>query len=567
MHKIRLLTLLLAAGLSLILVQIYWHPGLLAAVTASGIIFLAAGGAVFYWRRRTPQDSGAIINESLLPPERFAGWVVLVCGGEASLFAAGEPYRETQQGWYIAVAEPENLSQMALYLVEKRPTLSGRLALLLAIIPEEQQTEAFTHGLRSWHRAIAACKLPVTPLLLACSWLSPPGDNPSEALHGWFTLLPEQGMQFHPLAESPLSLSAWQQEALAVERESRLHRLLWLDSLLKWEKAQVAAITGQHSGAVPALKFCARGWNFTPPGALENNLWQQHLASQTSLSCPGVAWATLPLPDCLLAQLPRRQGTGIRQILRTTGLLCGVFLLLAMLASWHHNRQLLLHVNHRLALYLSLPEEPPEPKLQARAKLKDDLQLLESWRRGGEPLRYGLGLYKGAGLIAPVRAAIEAWPPLVVAVQQPQTIRLDSLALFASGQWRLKADSTRVLVNALIDIKAKPGWLIEIAGHTDNVGSVNTNQHLSLKRAEAVRDWMRDNGGIAESCFVVQGYSASRPLKSNDTEAGRMANRRVEISLSPQAGACPLSAGSVPPQGGDVALNQMATMATSWRQQ
>jgi flagellar motor protein MotB len=63
---------------------------------------------------------------------------------------------------------------------------------------------------------------------------------------------------------------------------------------------------------------------------------------------------------------------------------------------------------------------------------------------------------------------------------------------------------------------------------------------LSLKRAEAVRNWMRDTGDVPESCFAVQGYGESRPVATNDTPEGRALNRRVEISLVPQANACQL---------------------------
>lgn len=99
----------------------------------------------------------------------------------------------------------------------------------------------------------------------------------------------------------------------------------------------------------------------------------------------------------------------------------------------------------------------------------------------------------------------------------------------------LKSGFYKILIAALVNIKAKPGWLIVVAGHTDDVGDEKSNQQLSLKRAESVRDWMRDTGDVPESCFAVQGYGESRPDKTNDTPEGRAANRRVEISLVPQA--------------------------------
>jgi type VI secretion system protein VasL len=89
-----------------------------------------------------------------------------------------------------------------------------------------------------------------------------------------------------------------------------------------------------------------------------------------------------------------------------------------------------------------------------------------------------------------------------------------------------------------VGIKAQPGWLIVIAGHADPSGDVSKNLELSRARARAVRDWMQSMSDIPDSCFAIQGFAASQPLASNDTESGRAANRRVDIRLVPQQGAC-----------------------------
>lgn len=178
------------------------------------------------------------------------------------------------------------------------------------------------------------------------------------------------------------------------------------------------------------------------------------------------------------------------------------------------------------------------PKLRAQQRLRADGALLDDWQRRGEPLRYRLGLYQGLRLIPLVEAAVSDWappppPPPVIKkiIQGPKTLRLASMSLFDSGKFVLKAGSTKMLVNSLVGIKAKPGWLIVVSGHTDNTGTPQLNQTLSLKRAEAVRNWMRDTGDVPESCFAVQGYGESRPVATNDTPEGRALNRRVEISL------------------------------------
>lgn len=110
-------------------------------------------------------------------------------------------------------------------------------------------------------------------------------------------------------------------------------------------------------------------------------------------------------------------------------------------------------------------------------------------------------------------------------------------APFATGV-RLKDGSTKVLVDALVNIRAKPGWLILVAGYTDATGDEKSNQQLSLRRAEAVRNWMLQTSDIPATCFAVQGLGESQPAATNDTPQGRAVNRRVEISLVPRSDAC-----------------------------
>ncbi len=117
-------------------------------------------------------------------------------------------------------------------------------------------------------------------------------------------------------------------------------------------------------------------------------------------------------------------------------------------------------------------------------------------------------------------------------------VHLDSLLLFDAGSAKLKAGSTKVLINALASIKARPDWLIVITGHSDGTGDAKQNLQLSRARAAAVRDWMQGMGDLPEKCFAVRGAAASEPAASNASADGRAANRRVDIRLVPQIGAC-----------------------------
>lgn len=73
---------------------------------------------------------------------------------------------------------------------------------------------------------------------------------------------------------------------------------------------------------------------------------------------------------------------------------------------------------------------------------------------------------------------------------------------------------------------------------TDNSGDPERNLQLSEARALAVRDWMQRMGDIPGSCFAIQGFGAQQPVASNETEAGRLENRRVDIRLVPETAAC-----------------------------
>ena len=72
--------------------------------------------------------------------------------------------------------------------------------------------------------------------------------------------------------------------------------------------------------------------------------------------------------------------------------------------------------------------------------------------------------------------------------------------------------------------------IVEVGGHTDNVGSEEYNIDLSLRRAESVKRALMQRG-IDEIRIKTAGYGSSKPLKDNDTEENRAANRRIEMKV------------------------------------
>ena len=76
-----------------------------------------------------------------------------------------------------------------------------------------------------------------------------------------------------------------------------------------------------------------------------------------------------------------------------------------------------------------------------------------------------------------------------------------------------------------------PEFKLMIKGHAARVGSEETSQSLSEERAQVVADFILGRTDIDESRLIVIGMGSREPLADNGTEAGRVANRRVEVSL------------------------------------
>ncbi|XID91860.1 flagellar motor protein MotB [Paenibacillaceae bacterium WGS1546] len=119
--------------------------------------------------------------------------------------------------------------------------------------------------------------------------------------------------------------------------------------------------------------------------------------------------------------------------------------------------------------------------------------------------------------------------------QSQLLITIRDNALFASGSANIKPDS-RMLAVAIGDmLQVYPDYEILVTGHTDNQ-PINTaefpsNWELSSKRAINFMKILLENPAFDPKRFSAIGYGEFQPLESNDSEAGRAVNRRVEVSI------------------------------------
>ncbi|WP_297203002.1 OmpA family protein [uncultured Pluralibacter sp.] len=499
------------------------------------LIALLAGWIVLKSGRRAEAESDASATPVDLRLADNEGPLVLVCGDLPDRLFQGQALRKTAQGWWLNAGKVSQLTDVVRSIQTQLPRLVGQLSVMYICQPDSHQDEAILRAtlktLRQQSKQLNLLVSFTLPIVVSAEFFGPEtpwvlvrGDSP--------TVFPEN--------DSPQACIDWQQEshnimALPILGQAfSFVRAILLDELEK---------TDRLTPPVSVFAVVLRLGTINPE---PRSLWADWLSSRTCLqfSRQGVLPAPAShFPDAVLPLLApftvRLQGGQLTRRLVLFIFLCA---LTALGISALNNRALIRQVGADLQRWHAIPMNHYGPKAEVLAVLKQDSRLLERWQRQGEPVRYSLGYYPGPRLWLALQQAIDSWIPPSVPKQEtvPKIVRLDSMSLFDSGKAVLKDGSTKVLVNALVGIKARPGWLILISGHTDNTGSAQLNQTLSLQRAEAVRNWMRDTGDVPGSCFAVQGYGDSRPIASNDSPEGRARNRRVEISLVPQADACRL---------------------------
>jgi outer membrane protein OmpA-like peptidoglycan-associated protein len=103
---------------------------------------------------------------------------------------------------------------------------------------------------------------------------------------------------------------------------------------------------------------------------------------------------------------------------------------------------------------------------------------------------------------------------------------------FKFGQSKIPTDMQAQIDELVTQLKANPnGAYIEIEGHTDNVGTKETNYKIGLDRAEAVKRYLYENQQIPLHKMNVISYGEEKPIAPNKTKDGRAQNRRVVIKV------------------------------------
>lgn len=164
--------------------------------------------------------------------------------------------------------------------------------------------------------------------------------------------------------------------------------------------------------------------------------------------------------------------------------------------------------------------------------------------KGGVIVGAAVGALAGAGVghymdnqqqeMEAALAEEQAKHELEIQKLENETLKIDisSEVSFDFDSAALKPAFTPTL-NKVADILQRyPKTIIHVVGHTDSVGSESYNMRLSERRAQSVADFLANRGVMSDRLYP-SGRGESEPRATNDTEAGRQLNRRVEIYVKP----------------------------------
>ncbi|HUF21830.1 MAG TPA: OmpA family protein [Burkholderiales bacterium] len=133
---------------------------------------------------------------------------------------------------------------------------------------------------------------------------------------------------------------------------------------------------------------------------------------------------------------------------------------------------------------------------------------------------------------AELRRELEGTGVSVTRTGEDITLNMPGNITFRTGSSDLDSQFFAVLDSVAKVVTKYDKTLVEVAGHTDSVGADDMNMRLSQRRADTVARFLMSRG-INEQRLIPIGAGETRPIASNDTESGRQANRRVELTLLP----------------------------------
>lgn len=517
-----------------------WNIGIGAAVVLAACIALAAATRRIRAQCTASQHVLLAMKGALqtLPGDiRRNTPLVLTLGESAGVLAhafGSEVVHITDAAIWVRVDDPTRLKYIADALKRWREGQGPDAVTYLVDAESAVDTAALAATTLRWRSALDEASRTVGYPIPLCVAVYAAETSDAQRPCPWFGMSGSLPPPSNALADHiAASTFAYARGAAQEKRAQWAYRAARLDAVARWAVDALLPPWTDTARGVRASNLAAFGLTVVQGAASSASLVGRYAHVITGLvqsSSPATRARQL-LPDPLLRGIvlqPVRRALP-RALAHAFVGLAVAFCVAAGASAWQ-NRALVARIQADMVRYQAIPPEHDAARSDALGAIRRDRTELDRYARIGLPPRLSLGFYRAGALLPTLNTLIAGYQPPEPA---PPMIELSSLSLFKSGSAVLNAGSNRAMFGALELIKAHPDKRVLVAGHTDSTGNPASNLKLSEARAASVRDWLADASGIPLSHFAIQGYGDTRPKTSNATDAGRAANRRVEITLIP----------------------------------
>ncbi len=431
--------------------------------------------------------------------------------------------RTDRDSLWLLAATPQMLQTRLEQMRLKHP--QAEIRLWLPLLPDGYDDGTILASqLDDWQRSVVALSLP-HPLPVCVAIYARLSNTETVNWTGLPSLTP--WTETPTTAPFEMPEQAFDAMTAAPDIETRQRGLMGT-RLLKWIqatplRATVMSLTTHPALCLSGIVVADDGQGFTRHGA-----WARSLENQYGV-LPPLSSALLlpPLPSALKAVSLSQGKVKNRRTAAALLNVTAVFILLAasQLSAFQHAREQI-----RLTTSLLARAEEPEPwRIRAR---RAALAALEAQHQrllpcAAKPRLADWGLSPCGRLQQQVQTVIERYRNL------PYFSSQAPVSLFSSGSARLRPHGPAALLPLLTLVNQHPDKRFLIIGHSDNTGSPEVNQQLSISRAIAVRDWLAKTTKRPATQFDIYGLGAGEPVAGNDNETGRELNRRIEAIALP----------------------------------
>lgn len=430
---------------------------------------------------------------------------------------------QSAQARWIVVPEDEDLQKTLSHL--RRENQCVEVNTFFPFLPDGQEDDELTLAqLAKWQRKFQQAE--AFPCVFAVYARLSKKPSPHHLRYNWWSGRYEINKRVATTMESEARqlLTVLKQHAAGNEHAA-IHRYVMADALFLWMKksgvmAALQSLFSTTSLRLSAVLLADYGDGFVRHGAWArwiNKTFQLYPGLSSTVVRPPLPSVVAGCPKVKASTFPAKASPFWRWLPVSLALLIAFYLTSAAWLQSQHIKEAKL----ALAAFTQADVIRPETRREAFERLSRQGQKLSGSCKNS--LTNLWGEKNCQKMLDKIETALRHYKSL------PALFASVPVALFAPGSAVIQPGSEEKLLMLLPLLSSARQTTFMVTGHSDNTGTDQLNRQISIQRATAVRDWLVRHTRLPAENFIIKGMGDAVPVASNETEAGRRKNRRVEL--------------------------------------